>query len=57
MSQYSQENPVSEPLFDKVAGACNFTRETSTQVFLCEHCDFFKNSHFEEHQQTGASVY
>ena len=40
-----------ESLLNKVAGlqACNFTKkETPTQVFFCEYCEVFKNTHSEE---------
>ena len=31
-------------------------KETPTQVFFCEHCEVFKNTYFEKHLQTTASV-
>ena len=44
-------------LFNKVAGlkACNFIKETPTQVVFCEYCEIFKNTYFEEHLQMAAS--
>ena len=37
--------------------ACSFIKkETPTQVFSCEICEI-KNTHFEEHVRTTASVY
>ena len=44
--QYSQETPVLESLFNKVAGirACSLIKkETPTQVFSCEYCEILKN--------------
>ena len=43
------KKPVLESLFNKVAG-------TPTQVFSCEICEIFKNTYFEEHMRTTASV-
>ena len=31
--------------------------ESPTQVFSCEYCEIFKNTYFEEHLRTAASVY
>ena len=31
-------------------------KETPTQVFFCEICENFKNTYFEEHLQTTASI-
>ena len=31
--------------------------ETLTHEFSCEYCETFKNSYFEEHLQTPASVF
>ena len=31
-------------------------KETATQVFFCEFCEIFKNSFFEEHLRTAASI-
>ena len=58
MSQISQEKPVLESLFDKVAGlrSCNFIKKRLlTQVFSCEICEIFKNIYFEEHLRMTAS--
>ena len=32
-------------------------KKTPTQVFFCEICGIFKNTHFEEHLRTTASIY
>ena len=34
-----------------------FKKETPTQVFSCKICEIFKNTYFEEHLQTTASVF
>ena len=40
-----------------LAMACNFIiKETLAQVFSCEFCEIIKNTFFEEHLQTTASV-
>ena len=46
-------------LFNKVAGlkACNFIKETPTQVFSCEIWEIFKNTYFAEDLQTTASEF
>ena len=31
-------------------------KETPTQVISCEHCEIFKNTYFEKHLRTTASV-
>ena len=31
-------------------------KETPTQVLCCEYCEIFKNTYFEEHLGTAASV-
>ena len=37
--------------------ACNFIKtRLQTQVFSCEICEIFKNTYFEEHLRTAASV-
>ena len=48
-----------EFLFNKVAGlqGCKFIKKTPTQVFSREYCEIFKNTYFEEHLRTAASVY
>ena len=59
ISQYSQKIPVLESLFNKVAGqeTCNFIKkETPTQVFSCKCCKTFKNTYFEKHLWTAASL-
>ena len=33
-----------------------YQKETSTQVFSCEYCKILKNTCFEEHLRTAASV-
>ena len=45
--------------FNKVEGlqACNFIKKRLTQVFSCEYSKFFKNTYFEEHLWTVASVF
>ena len=35
---------------------CNFIKKTLTQVFSCEYCEIFKNTYFEEHLRTAASI-
>ena len=45
--------------FNKVAGlryATLLKKETLSQVFSCEYCNIFKNTYFEEHPRTDASV-
>ena len=39
---------VLEPLFNKTADL-NPCKETSTQMFFWEYCEFFKNDFFAEH--------
>ena len=34
-----------------------YQKETPTEVFSCEYCEIFKNTYFEEHLQTAASVF
>ena len=47
-----------ESLFNKVAAnqVCHFTKKTPTQMFSCEICEIFKNTYFEEHLPTDASI-
>ena len=45
---FTLETPVLESLFDKAAGR---------QVFSCDYCEIFKDTNFEEHLRTAASVY
>ena len=33
-----------------------YYKEIPTQVLSCEYCEIFKNTYFEEHLQTAASV-
>ena len=35
---------------------CNFAQKTPTQVFSCEYCETLKNTCFEEHLRTAASL-
>ena len=44
--------------FNKVAGLedCNFITKRLQQVFSSEYCEIFKNTYFEEHLRTAASV-
>ena len=47
--KFDRKTLVLESLLNIVAGlkACNFIKETQTQVFLCEICEFFfKNTSF-----------
>ena len=46
-----------ESLFIKVTvlRACNFIKETPTQVFSCEFCQLFKNIYLIEDLQTVGS--
>ena len=46
-----------ESLFNKVTiRHATFLIETLTQMFSCEYCEAFKNTCFEEHLQTAATV-
>ena len=41
-------------LFLNKVADCNFIRkETATQLFSCELCEFFKDTYFEEHLRTS----
>ena len=54
-----RQTPVLESLFNKVAGHNGlqlYEKETPTQVLCCEYCEIFKNTYFEEHLRTAASV-
>ena len=33
-----------------------YYKEIPTQVLSCEYCEIFKNTYFEEHLRTAASV-
>ena len=43
--------------FNEVVGLRSSTllKKTSTQVFSCQFCEFYKNSYLEEHKQTAVS--
>ena len=58
ISQYSQETPVLESLFIKVAGLGLqlYQKDAQTQVLSSEYCEIFKNTHFEKHLQKTAPV-
>ena len=47
-----------ESLFNNIAciQACNFIKETPTQVICCEYCEISKNTYFEKYLRTAASV-
>ena len=47
-----------ESFLNNVSGLrpATLLKETPTQVFLCEICEFFRNTYFEEHLQTAASA-
>ena len=45
-----------DSIFNKVRLACNFIKETLTQVFPCEFCEISKNTIFTEHLQVITSV-
>ena len=47
-----------ESLFDKVAGlqACNFIKKGLQHRCFAVICEFLKNTYFEEHLRTIASV-
>ena len=51
-----RNTPVSESLINKVVGLHFIKKETPTQVFFCEYCEIFKNTYFEKHLRTTASV-
>ena len=53
ISQYSQETPVIESLFNNAASLRYkfIKKETPTHVFFCEYCEIFKNTYGEEHLQ------
>ena len=42
-----------ESVFNKIA---TLLKTTLTQVFYCEYCEIFKNTYFEEHLPSAASV-
>ena len=43
--------------FEVKQKACNFIKETPTQMFSCEYCDIFKNSFFCSTPLVAASEY
>ena len=45
-----------ESFLNNVSGLrpATLLKETPTQVFSCEICEFFRNTYFEEHLQTAA---
>ena len=49
---------VYESLFNKVAslGPATLLKKTPTYVFSCKYYEIFKNTYFEEHLRTAASV-
>ena len=55
---FARKTPVLESLFNKVVGfqACHVKKDTPTQALFCEICEIFKNTYFEEHSRTTASV-
>ena len=59
ISQYSLENNcvgVSFYWSCRASVLQLYLKETPTLVFPCEYCEIFKNTNFEEHLQTAASV-
>ena len=57
--QYSQENNsvgVSFKSSCRITDVHFFQKDTSTQVFSCEYCEISKNTYFEKHILTAASV-
>ena len=50
--------PEFESLLNKASGleACNFIKETPTQVFYFEYCGIFKNNYSEEHLRISSSI-
>ena len=58
ISQYSQEKPLLESIFKKVAGlqACNFTKKRLQHKFSCEYCEIFENTCFEKRLRIAASA-
>ena len=59
MSQYSQENTFVGVSFSiKLPSSQQlYSQETPIQMFSCEYCDIFKNTHFEEDLRMAASDY
>ena len=53
-----RKTPKPEPLFNKLAEACNFIKKkTLAEIFFCEYCEISKNALFTEHLWSTASVY
>ena len=57
ISQTSQENTCVGVFFYEVASLqpALFKKESNTSAFLCEVCETFKNTYFEEYLQTTVS--
>ena len=57
ISQTSQENTCVGVFFYEVASLqpALFSKESNARAFLCEVCETFKNTYFEEYLQTTAS--
>ena len=53
-----RKTPVLESLFKKVSRlkACNFLKKRLQHGCFCEYWEISKNTYFEEHVQTAASV-
>ena len=57
ISQYSKENTCATVSFLIKRQSCNFIKkETLAQLFSCEFCEVFKNTVFQEHLWTTASI-
>ena len=59
ITQYLQENACVGVSFNKVVSlqACNYiTKGTPTQVFPVKYAKIFKNTFFEKHRRTAASL-
>ena len=56
MRKLHSKTPVLESPFNKVVGLPLYLKETPTQVFSYEIYVFFKNTYFEEHLRTTASL-
>ena len=52
---YIQKQPPEE--FCKKVNSATLLKYTPAQVFSCEIYEIFKNTYFEEHLRTTASVY
>ena len=48
-----KKTPASEPLYDNIAG---FVKKRLQQIFSSEYCEIFKNTYFEQHLRTAASL-